>query len=265
VTESLHGLSGAYVVDALDDEERAAFERHLPRCLDCQAEVASLREAAALMADESAITPPASLRSSVLSGIQTVRPLPPPTGSESGSEAGSAPASGTADESSGEGAQVLTMRPRRFRVARMVAAAAAVIAVGVGTVVYQPWQDDTSTVTLSAADQVMAASDVEKVSKAFQDGSTATIYRSASEGRAVLLTKEMAAPPSGKAYELWLRDEAGTMKPAGLMTTAGDHKLVLDGDATEATAVGITVEPEQGSAQPTSEPIAMFDLGEADA
>ena len=67
--ESLHGLSGAYVVDALDDEERAAFERHLPRCLDCQAEVASLREAAALMADESAITPPASLRSSVLSGI----------------------------------------------------------------------------------------------------------------------------------------------------------------------------------------------------
>ncbi len=55
------------------------------------------------------------------------------------------------------------------------------------------------------------------------------------------------------------------MKPAGLMTTAGDHKLVLDGDAAKATAVGITVEPEQGSAQPTSEPIAMFDLGEADA
>ena len=60
----------------------------------------------------------------------------------------------------------------------------------------------------------------------------------------MLLTTEMAAPPSGKAYELWLRDDAGTMKPAGLMTTAGDHKLLLDGDATAATAVGITVEPE---------------------
>ncbi len=27
--ESLHALSGAYAVDALDDTERAAFEQHL--------------------------------------------------------------------------------------------------------------------------------------------------------------------------------------------------------------------------------------------
>ena len=66
----------------------------------------------------------------------------------------------------------------------------------------------------------------------------------------MLLTQEMAAPPAGKAYELWLRDDAGTMNPAGLMTTAGDHKLLLEGDAAEATGVGITVEPEQGSEQP---------------
>ena len=75
--ESLHALSGAYVVDALDDEEREAFEQHLPRCLDCQAEVASLREAAAMLADDVAMTPPDSLRTSVLAGISTIRPLPP--------------------------------------------------------------------------------------------------------------------------------------------------------------------------------------------
>ncbi len=42
----LHGLSGAYAVDALDDLERARFERHLAECEDCRAEVASLVEAA---------------------------------------------------------------------------------------------------------------------------------------------------------------------------------------------------------------------------
>ena len=91
------------------------------------------------------------------------------------------------------------------------------------------------------------------------------MVRSANEGKAVLLTQEMAAPPSGKAYELWLRDQTGTMKPAGMMTTAGDHKVLLKGDAQKATGVGITVEPEAGSDQPTSKPIAMFELGKATA
>ena len=70
--ESVHALSGAYVVDALDDDERRLFEQHLPECVDCQHEVASLREAAALMADDAALTPPPSLRDSVLAGISTV-------------------------------------------------------------------------------------------------------------------------------------------------------------------------------------------------
>ena len=46
----IHALSGAYAVDALDDLERAQFARHLAQCAECQAEVASLREAAALLA-----------------------------------------------------------------------------------------------------------------------------------------------------------------------------------------------------------------------
>ena len=70
----------------------------------------------------------------------------------------------------------------------------------------------------------------------------------------------MAAPPAGKVFELWLQDEAGTMLPAGLMSTAGDNKVLLEGDAAKATGVGITVEPEGGSPEPTTEPIALFDL-----
>src|SRR5918999_1118607 len=46
----IHALSGAYAVDAVDDIERASFERHLAECPSCRAEVASLRETSAALA-----------------------------------------------------------------------------------------------------------------------------------------------------------------------------------------------------------------------
>jgi anti-sigma-K factor RskA len=249
VKESLHALSGAYVVDAVDDDERAAFEAHLPGCRDCQAEVASLREAAALMADDSAMTPPPSLRASVLSGISTIRPLPPEVGQPRAEE--SAPSN------------VVPMRRRRFRMASLVAAAAVAASVAVG-VTWQPW-DDQNTSSVSAADQVLAAPDAQKVSLDFKDGSSASVYRSKSKGKAVILTDGMATPPSGKVYELWFQDSTGSMVPAGLMPKSPNAKVLLKGDAAKATGIGITVEPDGGSKTPTSEPIALFDLGKATA
>ena len=267
MTESLHALSGAYVVGALDDHEREIFEAHLPGCLDCQAEVVSLREAAAVLAADAELTPPESLRVSVLAGIRAIRPLPPEAGVTSlpyedgpkivqpaeTSEAPEAPAP----------SNVVPMRRRRFRIATLAAAAAVITAVGVGGT-WQPWQDDTTS-TLSAADRVLAASDAQRVSTEFTDGSSATVVRSVKEGKAVLLTRNMAAPPTGKSFELWLRDAQGRLLPAGLMTTAGDHKLLLSGDATKSTGVGITVEPLEGSEQPTTKPLAMLELSEAEA
>ena len=255
MTTSLHALSGAYVVDALDDDERATFEEHLPGCLDCQAEVASLREAVAVLAHDAATPPPPSLRASVLAGIATVRPLPP-------EHVEDAPA--VAEETDRPLAPVVALRPRRRRLAAGMASLAAAAAVVTG-MVYQPWADDAPISTLSAADQVVSAADAQKVSVDFTDGSRADVYRSKSKGKAVIITHGMAAPPSGKVFELWLRDAAGTMRPAGLMRAAGDQKVLLKGDATKADAVGITVEPEKGSTSPTTKPIAMFELDEGAA
>ena len=58
VMTDVHALSGAYAIDALDDLERAKFERHLSECQECQAEVASLREASALLAALAETAPP---------------------------------------------------------------------------------------------------------------------------------------------------------------------------------------------------------------
>lgn len=230
----VHALSGAYAVDALDDIERAAFERHLAECTECRAEVASLRETAALIAETTAIEPPAALRARVLADISTVRPLPPETP---------------------------VAEPRRRRGPRLLlAAAAAVVLVGAGAVVWQqPWADDTST-TVPTADQVLSASDAQSSSVSLEGGASATVTFSDSVGKAVIETHDMPPPPDGKVYQLWLQQPEEGMVSAGLMPVAADQTLVLTGDAATATAAGITVEPEGGSPEPTTTPIALFEL-----
>lgn len=230
----VHALSGAYALDALDDLERAAFERHLAECAECREEVASLREAAAMIAETTTAEPPAELRDRVLAGIATIRPLPPEV----------AP-------------PTYRRRTTRFLVA---AAAAAVIGVGGVVVAQQPWEGS-STVEVSLADQVLQASDARESKLEFKDGSTATVTHSDSLGRSVIVTDDMAAPPDGKVFQLWYDQPGEGMVSAGVMPVQPDLTYVLEGDATTATAVGITVEPEGGSPEPSGEPIALFDFG----
>ncbi len=248
---SIHALSGAYVVDALDPAERTAFEEHLPGCHDCQMEVASLREAAAILADDAALTPPPSLRTNVLAGIRTVRPLPPEVGEQ---ESDDRPAEALAE--------VVPLHRRRFRLATLAAAAVILAVVGIGAAT-QPWRHQPGTSQTTTADTVMAAGDSNHVQVSFPDGATATVFRSEKLGKAVVVTDKMPSAPHGKVYELWLRNSVGRMVPAGLMTGPGDHKQLLKGDAATADAAAISVEPSGGSKEPTSEPIALFDFGQA--
>jgi anti-sigma-K factor RskA len=240
----VHALSGAYAVDALDDIERAAFERHLADCADCRAEVAGLREAASLLAETATTEPPAGLRDRVLAGIATVRPLPPaidrPAVDPKGARA----------------------PRRRFRMAVVAAAAAVIAAVGVGAAVTEPWANDQSSVGITA-DAVLSATDARSTKLDFDNGATATVTHSDTVGRAVLVTRKMPAPPPGKVYQLWLQQPDVGMVSAGLMPVKADQRVLLQGDAATAIAAGITVEPAGGSTEPTTKPIALFDFGRA--
>ena len=233
----IHALSGAYAVDALDDIERAQFERHLAECAECRAEVASLRSTAALLAETSATAPPEGLRERVLADIGTVRPLPPAVGKPAAPR-------------------------RRFRLAALAAAAAVIAVVGVGVAVTQPWDDDTSQIQVSAVDQVLQAEDAESYTNTI-DGSEATLVRSPSLNKAVLVTKNMAPPPDGKVYELWLDHKRVGMVPAGLMAQGGEQQILLDGDPATAIGAGITVEPAGGSEEPTLPPVTLFAFEQA--
>ena len=238
----IHALSGAYAVDALSEDERVLFEAHLATCAACREEVDNLRETASLLGESVAVAPPPSLREAVLAGIGEIRPLPP------------VPETGTDN--------VVPLRRRRL--ATLVAAAAAVVALvtglGAGAALWHPWTDDTTQV--SVADQVLNAPDATR-SQASLGTAHLTLVRSAALGRAVLLADALPAPTGDRVYEMWLQNAAGEMVPAGLLPRSTSQKFVLSGDAASAQAAGITVEPAGGSDSPTSAPIALFAFEDA--
>jgi anti-sigma-K factor RskA len=247
VNEDIHALSGAYAVDALDDVERARFEGHLAGCSACRAEVESLIAAASELSVLTEVAPPASLRAKVLSEIATVRPLPPTEGTERTEDS-------AADELADRRRSRSTRRLSRSWRLVVAAATVAVLAIGGFTV----WRQIDKDPQRAIADQVLAAPDATRYAKQLPDGATATVVRSPSLDKAVLITSGMSQPPAGKVFQLWLEDATGHMTSAGLMPGGGDQVLVLAGDATHSKAAGVTVEPPGGSDQPTSAPVALI-------
>ncbi|HET7477841.1 MAG TPA: anti-sigma factor [Dermatophilaceae bacterium] len=251
--DELHTLAGAYAVDAVDGVERARFEQHLAGCAECREEVASLRLAAAELGELVVAGPPAYLRDAVLSGISSVRPLPlPSTPAPAGPPVGRHPV--RPEQEADPHARVHRLADRRRRRTRAWAAGL-VAAAGLGVVglVWQPWRTE-----LSPTDRVLQAQDARRYPTTVQDG-VATIVRSASLGRAVLVAEKLPALPADKVYELWLQRADGTFAPAGLVPKTGADEVVqpLTGDARTALGAGITVEPAGGSPQPTTKPIVL--------
>lgn len=247
--QDIHALSGAYAVDALDDLERIRFEEHLAACADCRDEVASLRDSAWMLGSLTDTAPPPELRDRLLAGIKEIRPLPPETTPKHRAVEAPEPA----DESSGR---------RRFGWRTFAAAAAVLAVVGSGTVAAVELIREDSSQTMSTAERVLNAKDATTVAVDLPGEARARVVRSVSENRAVLVTSGMPAAPNGKVYELWLQHD-DVMVPAGLMPAGSDQTFVLKGDAADASAAGITVEPEGGSDEPTSAPIALFDFSQA--
>ncbi|MGL5809184.1 MAG: anti-sigma factor domain-containing protein, partial [Nocardioides sp.] len=224
----IHELSGAYVVDALDDAERIRFERHLMRCPECLSEVAELRETAALLAEDAPVEPPGRLRGKVLDAITTVRPLPPlvderPDRIDAPPPVRAEPAGQSAGVTvpATEEATVRTGRARRRRWPLLVAAAAAVAAAGVGSaVVWQPWDRDNVQVS-EAAGRVLDAGDAMSATSVLAEGGEVTLVRSERLGQAVFVLDDAPAAPEGRTYQMWLFADSGAVVSAGLIESGG--------------------------------------------
>ena len=241
----MHELLGAYALDAVDADERGAFEAHLATCPACADELDELRAMLADLAESTAVAPPPALRARVLQGVT-------PSGTE-GSPAPVPP--GTPPPALPDNVRALRPAPGPSRRLLLAAAAAAVVAGGGGTA----WWRARSTTPSTPADRVLAAADAVRVSAPVRGGGTATVTRSASLRRAVLQVSGAPALASGRTYQAWYAVPAG-FAAAGLVPQGEAVTVLLEGDATLASGVGLTDEPAGGSPQPTTEPLALIAL-----
>jgi anti-sigma-K factor RskA len=81
----------------------------------------------------------------------------------------------------------------------------------------------------------------------------------------MLIASNLPPAPSGKIYEMWVIPKGGAPRPAGLFqsTSGGTAMHVLSGpvDASTVAAIAVTLEPEAGSAGPTTTPIIAAAVG----
>ncbi|MGW7366176.1 anti-sigma factor [Streptomyces sp. NPDC054841] len=255
----LHTLTGAYALNALGDRERARFERHLEACPACAQEVRELDATAGRLGLAVTETPPPAMKSQVLARIATVRQEPPKVAGAA--ETGRIRPPVRKVRTAGRRAR------SRFVLAACLAAAAAFGGIAV-------WQqraaEDARTEARDAARrvqqqadafaEVLTAPDVRTMSTALGDGATGTVAVSRERDQAVFLASGLPAPGGGKVYQLWFAD-GGTMRPAGLLNSAGSPEaLLMAGPVGRATGMGVTVEPAGGSRTPTSEPLALLNF-----
>ncbi|MGH3069732.1 MAG: anti-sigma factor [Streptosporangiaceae bacterium] len=240
----LHGLSGAYALDALAGLELDQFEHHLHRCPPCANEVRGFRETATRLALAVAASPPPGLRERVLTAASVTRQLPP------------------------EVSEMPQARPEpargpwlpRLGVAVAAAAVAAAVALGVVQSSTQQQLSRAQAENRSVA-AVLAAPDARLAVHHTTDGGLATVVASQSRHALIISTAGLPALSGGKVYELWF--VAGqTARRAGLLpaAAAGRTAPLLASGLAPGDAVALTVEPAGGTSHPTTKPIVLVPL-----
>ncbi|GAA1680784.1 anti-sigma factor [Glycomyces endophyticus] len=235
MSDDVHALIGAWVLDAVEDDERRLIEAHVAQCESCSREADELREAVARLSDTLVTEPPPGLRERVLAEARRTPQEPAPARRPRPAR-----------------------RPSRWRHPRLRlavgAAAFAVVAAFAG--VFATWQvmrgpaEDESQMTA-----VLEAADADVAFQQAEGGGRVTIVYSADLDRAVVVVSDLAAIGDDRSYQVWLVDAAGQVS-AGVMD-AGDSSatMVVDGVG-DTEVIGLTSEPAGGSDQPTTPMIA---------
>ena len=244
----MHSLSGAYALDALEGgAERDRFARHMNRCQSCASEVRGFREVATALSFAATAEPPPELRDRVLAAAARTRQLPPEVRTHA--------------------------RPRRTRpwphkvpwvpwLSGVVATASIVVAVLFGFAqAHTQQQLNQAQAENKAISLLLSSPQVTLLSRSTTKGGVATVVLAAARHQLVVVTSGLPALPSGQVYQLWLIGKTRIVS-AGLLpaATSGRTAPVLASGVVRGDALGLTVEPAPGSAQPTTKPILALPL-----
>jgi len=264
--------AAAYALDAIDDGARHDFETHLVGCAICRTEVAELRAVVSSLAHAAPVEePPEELRARVLSEARASREAYADVVSRHDEKPTRASA-----------ADVVPLRrhPRLAAAAPWLAAAAAVvIALGigwqasrerVGRHVAERYQADAeSRVTalrteLASRDSLLGvvlspAAATAKLAASGQAPSMQLVWHRAAR-MIVLSAADLPPAKSGRTYQLWGLDAAGTAHSLGTFNTQPDgHVMMVMKPSPEMMSTirvsAVTEEPMGGSPRPTSQPM----------
>ncbi len=228
--QETHMLTGAYALGAVDDLEAARVRELLRTSPEAAAEVRSFTETAALLGGAEAVEPPPGLRAAVLAEVARTRQA--------------APVAVPSPRAGG----------RLYRLVSVAAVALLVLAVGAGVTAVGLRDRLSEAQTANQAMTEVLSDPGRQVMDADFAGGHATLV--VSGDRVVVLGTEVPAPPDGKAYQLWMIDEGSDPIPSVTLTATGDGDYWADTSGYQAgQAMAVTVEPEGGSQQPTSDPV----------
>jgi anti-sigma-K factor RskA len=177
--DDMHDLVGAYAVDALDDQEREAYETHLAGCDQCLAELARLRESATVLATSASVAPPPELKDRVMAEVRSEAAAP-----------------------------VVPMKSRRSRWsswAPLAVAALAAFVLGVVAVVQTVARNDLSGPAGVVAAAEAAANDPGSIVTDFEtdDGVVGQVVLTA-DGEGFLIPSDLDPLDEARTYQLWV-------------------------------------------------------------
>jgi anti-sigma factor RsiW len=221
---------GAYLLEALPDDERTGFEAHLAACELCRDDVADLQVAAdALPASVEQLAPPPELKARIMAVVEAEAEL--------------------LAAAAGPRADLPERAPRRRRFAglslRPLAGLAVAGLLALGVVVGVALDDGGSGRTVSAqVDTIKAA------------GARAQLEIRSRDSR--LVVAGMPAPPRDRVYQVWLKRDGEAPEPTSALFTPrsdGSGTVSVPGSLKGVEQVLVTDEPEGGSQVPTRQPV----------
>jgi anti-sigma-K factor RskA len=237
-TGDIHALAGAYALDALNDIERATFDRHAAECEVCAVEAAELQETVGRMAEVSWSVPPPRMRRAVLAEVSRTRQV------------------GGRRRDSGRAAPAA---PTQWRRRAGLAVAAAVLVAGGGAatwaVLHQQQEGVRKDLRVAQA-QARQISDVMSAPDAqIHRGGQVTVVFSPARDAGVAILDNLPDPGRTRAYELWAIRDGGQAISVGLLDPGINTATVLVRNLTGAAFFGVSREPAGGSLTPTQNAI----------
>ena len=224
---------GAYLLGALTDLERQAFERHVAGCAECRAELERLRPAAdALPRSVEQVEPPPGLKTSLMEVVER-------------------------EAREGSGAPAARQRAARrirlpslagFRPALVAAALALGVVAGFG--VAQLGGDDGARTVAATVDD-----------RRLPDASGSLRIQGDGEDGAILSVQGMPPPGGDRVYQAWVqRDGTVVPQPTFEVGADGGGAVAVPDDLSGAEAILVTREARGGARAPTERPLIRVPL-----